>query len=171
MKKIKWMMAVVALTLLATSCIGEDPTVSAASSVEAAAPALDTAADVAVDDGLPADDVGDPAPTKGAVSNATAPVDESVTDAGEGEPTQSMPDDSVPEPEAEPIDEAPVEEAAPVDDGLTVDERAEQSVATLVAADHPFDYEVVGVSDGAKTTLREVVDGDRPVLLWFWAPH
>ena len=31
--------------------------------------------------------------------------------------------------------------------------------------------EVLDVSDGSVQTLRTAVDGDRPVLLWFWAPH
>ncbi len=31
--------------------------------------------------------------------------------------------------------------------------------------------EVLDVSDGSVQTLRTVVDGDRPVLIWFWAPH
>jgi len=34
-----------------------------------------------------------------------------------------------------------------------------------------LDIEVLDVSDGAKATLRDAVDGDRPVLLWFYAPH
>ncbi len=31
--------------------------------------------------------------------------------------------------------------------------------------------EVLDVSDGSVQTLRTAVAGDRPVLLWFWAPH
>lgn len=34
-----------------------------------------------------------------------------------------------------------------------------------------LDIEVLDVSDGSKSTLRTAVDGDRPVLLWFYAPH
>jgi len=33
------------------------------------------------------------------------------------------------------------------------------------------DFEVLSVYDGSITTLRDTVDGDRPVLVWFWAPH
>jgi len=31
--------------------------------------------------------------------------------------------------------------------------------------------EVLDVDDGSVQTLRTAVEGDRPVLLWFWAPH
>ena len=31
--------------------------------------------------------------------------------------------------------------------------------------------EVLDVDDGSITTLADAVDGDRPVLVWFWAPH
>ena len=31
--------------------------------------------------------------------------------------------------------------------------------------------QVLSVADGSITSLANAVDGDRPVLLWFWAPH
>jgi len=31
--------------------------------------------------------------------------------------------------------------------------------------------EVLDVRTGAASSLSAAVDGDRPVLLWFWAPH
>lgn len=31
--------------------------------------------------------------------------------------------------------------------------------------------EVLDVETGGATTLADTVTGDRPVLLWFWAPH
>ena len=34
-----------------------------------------------------------------------------------------------------------------------------------------FDIEVLSVADGGITTLNDVIDGDKPVLLWFWSPH
>ncbi len=42
---------------------------------------------------------------------------------------------------------------------------------TLTVSDDVRLTEVLDVSDGAVQTLRTAVDGDRPVLLWFWAPH
>lgn len=31
--------------------------------------------------------------------------------------------------------------------------------------------QLLNTRDGSITSLSEVVTGDRPVLLWFWAPH
>lgn len=31
--------------------------------------------------------------------------------------------------------------------------------------------ELLRVADGAPVGLDQVADGDRPLLLWFWAPH
>lgn len=41
----------------------------------------------------------------------------------------------------------------------------------LAQSDNVLDIEVLDVADGSKATLRDAVDGDRPVLLWFYAPH
>ena len=41
----------------------------------------------------------------------------------------------------------------------------------LQPADDARDVEVLNVADGSIATLRESVDGDRPVLLWFFSPH
>lgn len=53
----------------------------------------------------------------------------------------------------------------------TAAETAAANEATLQSADNPFDIEVLSVTDGTVASLREVVTGDRPVLVWFWAPH
>ncbi len=39
-----------------------------------------------------------------------------------------------------------------------------------VAADVP-DFEMVDVASGASVQLVSLVTGDKPLLLWFWAPH
>ncbi len=39
-----------------------------------------------------------------------------------------------------------------------------------IAADVP-DLQVVDVATGASSSLRALLPGDKPVLLWFWAPH
>ena len=56
----------------------------------------------------------------------------------------------------------PVENAAEV---------AAANINSLMAHDDVRLLEVLDVDTGEPTTLAEVVDGDRPVLLWFWAPH
>ena len=64
-------------------------------------------------------------------------------------------------------------EQTPVDDdgGPTAEAAAEANLPLLRAADDARDHQVLDVSDGAISSLRDVVDGDRPVLIWFWAPH
>lgn len=51
------------------------------------------------------------------------------------------------------------------------EDTAEKNLPNLQSADDARDIELLSVSDGSVATLRDAVDGDRPVLLWFWAPH
>jgi len=51
------------------------------------------------------------------------------------------------------------------------EDTAEQNLPNLQSADDARDIELLSVSDGSVATLRDAVHGDRPVLLWFWAPH
>ena len=55
--------------------------------------------------------------------------------------------------------------------GASVEETAAANIELLEPADDARDVEVLAVQDGSISTLRAAVDGDRPVLLWFWAPH
>ena len=48
---------------------------------------------------------------------------------------------------------------------------ASENAEQLNEASDVRDFQVLSVHDGSITSLRETVDGDRPVLLWFWAPH
>ncbi len=48
---------------------------------------------------------------------------------------------------------------------------ADANIELLQAADDVRDIEVLDVGDGSISTLRAAVDGDRPVLLWFFSPH
>lgn len=48
---------------------------------------------------------------------------------------------------------------------------ASENAAQLTESSDVRDFQVLSVHDGSITTLRDAVDGDRPVLLWFWAPH
>lgn len=55
--------------------------------------------------------------------------------------------------------------------GPTIEDVAAENQALLQPAHSAFDVEVLSVADGSISTLRDVVDGDRPVLVWFYAPH
>lgn len=48
---------------------------------------------------------------------------------------------------------------------------ADAEPAGIPGIDEVRGLEVVDVATGETTTLADRVDGDRPVLLWFWAPH
>jgi len=48
---------------------------------------------------------------------------------------------------------------------------ASANIDDLAQSDNALDIEVLNVADGAVSTLRTAVSGDRPVLVWFWAPH
>ena len=51
------------------------------------------------------------------------------------------------------------------------EELAADNIDDLASSDNVLDIEVLDVADGAISTLRAAVDGDRPVLLWFYSPH
>jgi hypothetical protein len=53
----------------------------------------------------------------------------------------------------------------------SVEDIAAANIPLLETADDPIDVEVVSVSDGSVASLRAAVDGDRAVLVWFYAPH
>ncbi len=48
---------------------------------------------------------------------------------------------------------------------------AQTNMELLSGGTTAFDYEVLNVHDGSISTVEEVVDGDRAVLLWFFSPH
>lgn len=48
---------------------------------------------------------------------------------------------------------------------------AEANIDQLQTSSDVRDIQVLDVADGSITSLRESTTGDRPVLLWFWAPH
>lgn len=57
------------------------------------------------------------------------------------------------------------------DSAASPEEVAAANLPLLQPSDDARDVEVLSVTDGSITSLRDAVDGDRPVLLWFWAPH
>lgn len=56
----------------------------------------------------------------------------------------------------------------PTDDAQS---NADANEGSLQESDDIRSYEVLDVATGNPTTLNDTVTGDRPVLLWFWAPH
>ena len=50
-------------------------------------------------------------------------------------------------------------------------EAASSNIDDLAQSDNALDIEVLNVADGSVSTLRQAVTGDRPVLVWFYAPH
>lgn len=48
---------------------------------------------------------------------------------------------------------------------------AAENIDDLTQSNNVLDIEVLDVADGSVSSLRQAVDGDRPVLLWFYAPH
>ena len=50
-------------------------------------------------------------------------------------------------------------------------EAAAANIHNLQQSSNVLDIELLDVTDGSVATLREAVDGDRPVLIWFWSPH
>jgi len=54
---------------------------------------------------------------------------------------------------------------------LGAEAAAEANLPLLQPAEEVVDFEVLDVSDGSISTLRDEVSGDRPVLLWFFSPH
>lgn len=59
--------------------------------------------------------------------------------------------------------------AATAEDDAAANAAANQP--SLATADDVLDTEVLVVADGSVTTLAEAATGDRPLLVWFWAPH
>ena len=82
------------------------------------------------------------------------------------QPTQTTSDDGGGEPSPAPAGGPPP--SLPPEEARAA---AEQNIPGLMTSDDVRDIEVVSVYDGSVTSLREVVTGDRPVLVWFWAPH
>jgi len=152
--------------LVLTACGGTTETATVATSsvsesvTEADVPAVDDAADssAAIEtETTPADPTNEPAePTADPAPDDNAVADDAVADA--------------------PADEAAAETAATPTEAIAVspEEAAEIAAANqpkITGGDDWRTSEVLDVTNGAITTLSDVVVGDRPVLVWFWAPH
>ena len=60
--------------------------------------------------------------------------------------------------------------AEPVSNQASGDGASANGTAVAVSADVP-DLEMVDVASGTGVRLASLVTGDKPLLLWFWAPH
>ncbi|MEZ5247504.1 MAG: hypothetical protein R2707_20615 [Acidimicrobiales bacterium] len=65
----------------------------------------------------------------------------------------------------------PAAETTDAASGTSATAVAEGNAETLATNDDVRLIEVLEVDTGEITTLTDTVTGDRPVLLWFWAPH
>ena len=55
-------------------------------------------------------------------------------------------------------------------EGASGEGASANGAAVAVSADVP-DLEMVDVASGSNVRLASLVTGDKPLLLWFWAPH
>ena len=97
------------------------------------------------------------------------------TDAGDDTDAASDTDaavDADADTEADAPADTPSEPAAPalvsVEDAAAA---AEVNIDLVQSNDDVRLVEVIDVDSGSITNLAAAVTGDRPVLLWFWAPH
>jgi len=51
------------------------------------------------------------------------------------------------------------------------EDAASSNEAALALTSDVATTQLLDTADGSITQLSEVVTGDRPVLLWYWAPH
>lgn len=133
---------------LALAACGGGESVSSSDTASAPAPA-----EQAADDTTSTSEVAD-----GASSSSTSEVSEAAT-----ETTEAVADD------AEPASSGGAQiQLLSAEEAIA---NAEVNQPTLQSADNVLDIETLAVGDGSVQTLRDVVDGDRPVLLWFFSPH
>ncbi len=76
--------------------------------------------------------------------------------------------DSSDSPETAPIESPTSTEASATQESAT--EPAPESAAPAPASDLPS-VEVVDVATGATVNLASFAPADKPLVLWFWAPH
>ncbi len=144
------LLAAPAFALALAACGGGDAEVSSqgASAPEAIVEA-DTTADTA--------SASDSGTSDGDASNGDA--SESAAAASDESSASSAP---TPAPAANTIQRLSADEAIA---------NAEVNQPNLASSNNVLDIETLAVADGSIQTLRNVVDGDRPVLLWFFSPH
>ncbi len=141
--------ATLAIALFAAACGGAGST------------ATDTGAltPVAGDESAPAPD-DDTGPTE----NDDAGADDGV------DPADPAPTDPLPSDPADGTGGSSVIPAGQVDP-VAAATAAEANIDGLRADGDVRLTQLLNVADGTPASISDAVDGDRPVLLWFWAPH
>lgn len=106
------------------------------------------------------------------VASEAASAPAAVTEEAPSETTESSTSEAADPGDSS--DSAALAAPAPLIQRLSADEaiaNAEVNQPNLQLADSVLDIETLAVSDGSVQTLRDVVVGDKPVLLWFFSPH
>ncbi len=62
-------------------------------------------------------------------------------------------------------------ESSDVGESSDAEAVAEANQPLLEPGETVLEHQVLDVADGSIATLGEAIDGDRPVLLWFFSPH
>lgn len=57
------------------------------------------------------------------------------------------------------------------DEASAADGQGSVETPAVQISEDVADFDLVDVSSGATVSLRSLLDGETPVLLWFWAPH
>lgn len=156
--------ATLALALTAAACGGDSDITATASDSQVAEDATEPAADSASADDEGADggsEDGDTNADTTADDSATADTDASAESADDTGADEAAADEGAASAPSPPV-WASAEEA---------EAAANQNIGSLQSAEDVLDIQVLSVHDGAVSSLREAVTGDRPVLLWFYAPH
>jgi len=105
-----------------------------------------------------------------AAANSDAPSTEAAEPTTDAETSADIDADA----DTEGAAQAPEESSNSPIQRLSADEaiaNAEVNQPNLQTSDDVLDIQTLAIADGSVQSLRDVVDGDRPVLLWFFAPH
>jgi len=169
----RWSRALIAAPALAfalAACGGADTEVATSDAAAAEAPVEQAPAAAAPSEPAAEDSASAPAePTEAAAAQPQS----SASPAESTAPAEAADDEPAPadEPAAATVSGRPPIEKLSADLAIA---QADVNIANLAPAESGtsvLDIEVLAVGDGSIQTLRDVVVGDRPVLLWFFSPH
>lgn len=102
---------------------------------------------------------------------AAAALGLTATACGSGDSSADTDASSAPVASVDDTDGAATPAPGVDDDPEAAAANADETIDDLQRSDDVFLTEVLDVATGDATSLAQAVDGDRPVLIWFWAPH